>query len=202
MAVINIGNDIALEEMKKRISTATKNLKPGKGQKLEFALINPVAPMGNSSTVIRLRGEEKPVKISLKDKVFIMPENWPVKKKTKLRERLIMDGWQDCTKIVESVPREKKDEPVIYVAGHPDNEPNNPKEGEFVLKYKVGKKNKTAKLQLIKGVIETPDKDLFQALLDQGFSDCGRKPVTDETPPTEEDTDPPEEDSDDIVFDE
>lgn len=192
MGVFHVGKDSRLQEMKKRISMATKNLTPKKGQKLEFALINPVAPMGISSTVIKIKtkGQLETVKINLQDKVFVMPEKWSMQKKVEIRKKLILEGWNDCSKCVDSTPQKKTEEPQIYIAGHPDNAPDNPKEGEFVLKYNVGTAKKQIKLKLVKGLIETTDKRVFNAVLKEGFTDYGRKPVKDLP---QDEKDPPEE---------
>lgn len=128
------------------------------------------APMGKSTIGFVYKGEEK--HIDLIDKRYIVDKKVKGQARHDLIEMLKSAGLVhvDSTTTYKMVEK-PEDKDVIYKLGHPDNEPDNKKEGAYSIRFK----DEDISMEIIDGVVEVKDKDLADELMKKGFYSLNAK---------------------------
>ena len=144
---------------------------PIKEQKVKIInqMVFRLAQMGKSNVAF-YDSKGKTKQLDLVDKIYKFPKNLSPGKIEILRRELLGAGFEDISysedeevKIVKKEPEKK----IMYVFGHPDNEPNKPKEGNFAIKIK----GEEMQFTLEDGCVRTEDKKVARALSKMGFYD-------------------------------
>lgn len=129
------------------------------------------APMGNSSASFYYTdpetNEKKEITINLIDKVFVIPGNWDLKKRVRHEKMLLLNGFKETTVINNDAGEKilKVDKEKVYKLGHPENTDTLKINGKVSAHTAIGE----ILVDCVNGIIRTVNKDIFDALLKQGF---------------------------------
>lgn len=141
--------------------------RPNSGEVLAFRF--PPAPRGESTAHVLINGKTE--KLKLKDGVYNVPKSWKKEEKERFKASLIAAGFDDISYTVGQPKPKAPEKKYKYFAGHPDNKDDEKVEGTVA----VVVDGEELQLQCVKGMIETEDKKLYQALIEKGFYEA-KKP--------------------------
>lgn len=160
--------------------TATKTPKKGP-VKFECGFAMP----GDSTVAFdyKYNGTTETYNLSLKNKIYILPEKLTKEEVKKYRAALIANNFQDVTVNISAV-FDKQTGKTTYKAMHPEQTDRNRINATIavILKNAAGKPeldgkghNKVAQVTILEGIVKTDDVRVYDALIKSGFYDAGSK---------------------------
>jgi len=167
----------------------TENETPVKKPVEDITYECPYAPMGKSSTIIEMIEGTGNKAIKSSYKIEMINKKYVILADTKDKENLILclkkNGFRDVTNTPKTgIKYVKQSNSWIYYSMHPMHTDRHPINGNLalVLKDESGRamvdengKQITKQLTVSNGMVETTNKDIYQALMKTGFLPAGKE---------------------------
>lgn len=168
------------EEIPKRKPSSGKKSKVKKAKgKVEVKFECGFAQPGEST--VAFTHKDKTFNLSLKNKIWILPDTFDDTEKAVYREALLANGFMDVT-VNHGIKFDKETGKCTYKAMHPDHTDKNRINATIGLNligddgkpiYDKNGQQKTAQATICEGIVITQDKLIYEALIKAGFYHAG-----------------------------